>query len=99
MPAYSGADQVEKGSWAIPPEEGDWSQVEWRYYETGDGMAAVAASLRSQMTGKGWQETAWMEMQEMSWGYYSKNDEQDAAMIWVGSEEDKAFIALMRATE
>jgi len=35
MPVYSGAKQVTKGSWSIPPAEGDYSKVEWRYYETG----------------------------------------------------------------
>ena len=99
MPVYSGVvTQVQKGSWAIPPEEGEWTKVEWRYYETGDSVSQVAAFYRAQMPGNGWQEVAWMEMQEMSWGLYNKNDEKDGAMIWVGSDEGKTFIALMRAT-
>ena len=35
----------------------------------------------------------------MNWGIYNKNNEQDAAMVWVGSENGKTFIAMMRATE
>jgi len=99
MPVYPGVNQVQKGAWSIPPEEGEWSRVEWRYYETGDSVSTVAAFYKSQMPGKGWEETFWMEMDEMRWGYYSKNNEQDAAMVWVGSDEGKTFIALMRATE
>lgn len=40
-----------------------------------------------------------MEMQEMSMGYYTKNNEQDAAVVCVGSDEGKTVIGLMRATE
>lgn len=99
MPVYPGVNQVQKGAWSIPPEEGEWSRVEWRYYETGDSVSTVVAFYKSQMPGNGWEETFWMEMDEMRWGYYSKNNEQDAAMVWVGSDEGKTFVALMRATE
>jgi len=99
MPVYSGTGQVQKGSWSIPPAEGEWLKVEWRYYETSDSINAVATFYKSQMPGNGWQETMWMEIQEMSWGIYNKNDEQDAAMVWIGSEEGKTFFALMRASE
>lgn len=99
MPVYSGAKQVTKGTWTIPPAEGEWSKVEWRYYETGDSVSTVVAFYKSQMPGKGWQEMAWMEMEGVSWGYYSKNDEQDEAMVWTGSDDGKTFIALMRATQ
>ena len=99
MPVYPGANQVQKGSWSIPPAEGDYSKVEWRYYETGDSMSTVASYYRSQMPAEGWQEMGWMEMEDVSWGYYSKNNEQDGAMIWVGSDEGETFISLMRATQ
>lgn len=99
MPVYSGAGQVQKGSWAIPPAEGEWSKVEWRYYETGGSVSQVGAFYKSQMPGNGWQETMWMETTEMTWGFYNKNNEQDAAMVWIGSEEGKTFFALMRASE
>ena len=99
MPVYSGAKQVTKGSWTVPPAEGEWSKVEWRYYETGDSVSEVVAFYKSQMPGKGWQEMAWMEMPEVSWGYYGKNDEQDGAMVWTGSDDGKTFIALMRASK
>lgn len=99
MPIYSGAKQVQKGSWSIPPAEGEWSKVEWRYYETGDSVDKVAAFYKSRMPGKGWEEMGWMEMQEMNWGIYNKNNEQDAAMVWIGSDDGKTALALMRATK
>ena len=42
IPTYPGASQVQKGSWGIPAEQGEWSKVEWRYYETGDSADDVA---------------------------------------------------------
>ena len=99
MPVYPGANQVTQATWSIPQEEGDFSKIEWRYYETGDSVSTVTDFYKSEMPGKGWEETFWMETDEMRWGYYAKNNEQDGAMVWVGFDEGKTFIALMRATE
>jgi len=99
IPVYSRAKQVQKGSWSISPDEGKWSKVEWRYYETGDSVSTVAAFYRTEMPKKGWQEVGWMETEEMSWLGYSKNNEKDGAIIWIDSEEGKTFIALMRGTD
>ena len=99
MPVYPGANQIEEMTWTIPPAEGDYSTLEWRYYETRASVSEVAAFYKSQMPGKGWQEAMWMAVEEMQWGYYSKNNEQDVAWVWIGSEEGKTVISLMRATE
>jgi len=99
MPIYSGAKQAQKGSWSIPVEEGEWSHVEWRYYETGDSADKVASFYKSQMPGKGWHEDMWMEAEGIAWAFYTKNNEADGAMFWVSSEEGETFFALMRATE
>jgi len=86
-------------TWTIPSEEGEWTQLEWRYYETGASVSTVTDFYKSQMPGNGWEEPFWMESSELSWSYYSKNNEQDGAMVWIGSEEGETFIVLMRATE
>jgi len=99
IPVYSKAKQVQKGIWFIPPDEGEWSKVEWRYYGTGDSVSTVAAFYRAEMPENGWQEVGWMETEEMSWGRYSKNNEKDGAIVWIDSEEGKTFIALMRGTD
>ena len=99
MPIYSGASQIQKGSWAIPPAEGDYSKFEWRYYEVKDSLDKIAAFYRSQMPNKGWEEKGWMEVQQMNWGMYTKNDEKDAAMVWINSEEGKTVVALWRGTK
>jgi len=99
IPVYPGANQIQEMTWTIPSEEGEWTKMEWRYYETGASVSAVATFYKSQMPGKGWQETFWMEVEEMQWGWYSKNNEQDGAIVSINSEEGKTFIALMRATE
>jgi hypothetical protein len=104
MPVYSGANQVAKGSWSLPASEGDWATAEWRYYETTDSVEGVVAYYKSQMTGNGWQGQSWMDIempQKMSWGFYTKNSEQDGAMVWVyrDNEEGKTVIALMRSVK
>lgn len=68
MPVYSGAKEIQKGSWATPPAEGDYSTVEWRYYQADADPSAVATFYKSAMPGEGWQEAAWVEMPEGKWG-------------------------------
>ena len=96
MPAYSGASHMTKGSWAIPPEQGEWQRVEWRYYESGDSQSQIVAFYQSAMPANGWQQIAAMEMEEVSWFYYAKNNEQDGAIVWVTEEDGQTVIGLMR---
>jgi len=101
IPLYATAEQVQKGSWAIPQDQGDLSQVEWRYYEL-DGSHEVVEVTRfyeMEMPKNGWQEMHWVEVDEMSWGLYSKNNEEDVAMVWIGNQEGKTVIALMRGAK
>lgn len=100
IPIPSGANQIQELSWAMPPaDEDEYSQVEWRYYETGDSVSSVTSFYKSQMPAYGWEQMGWMESQEVSWGWYTKNQEQDAAMVWIGDDDGTAGIALMRASE
>lgn len=102
MPIYGGADQIQKGSWSIPADEGGYSEVEWRYYETGDDVEDVIAFYKDKMPDNGWGQIdvmGWMETEGMAWGMYMKNNEADAAMIWMMEEDGDTVIALMRATE
>ena len=99
MPVYPGCGQAGKMAWAIPPEEGEWQRVEWRWYETGDSQSKVVAFYQSEMPKNGWQQTMTMEMGELSWFMYTKNNEQDGAMVWIGAEDGKTTIGLMRGGE
>jgi hypothetical protein len=99
MPIYGGADQIQKGSWSIPAEEGDYSKVEWRYYETGDDVGDIVDFYKDKMPDNGWSEMMWMDVEDVAYGMYTKNNEEDAAMIWMMAEEGDTVIALMRATE
>jgi hypothetical protein len=40
-----------------------------------------------------------MEVEEVSWCVYTKNNERAKAMVWVGAEEGKTYIGLMRGEE
>lgn len=100
IPIYAGAEQIQKGNWAMPPAQGDWSKVEWRYYRMNDevnDVGMVTMFYKMEMQKNGWQEIERTETQDMSWGYYSKNNEQDGAIVWVGSDERNTVFALMRA--
>ena len=107
IPIYAGAEQIQKGSWAIPPVQGDWSKIEWRYYRINGEVNDVAMEVemkrmvtmfyKMEMPKNGWQEIERTETQDMSWGYYSKNNGQDGAIVWVSSNERNAVFALMRA--
>ena len=99
MPVYSGAKQVQKGSWSIPAAEGDYSKVEWRYYESGDNTETIADFYKTKMPDNGWEEMGWMEVPDMSWGLYSKNNEEDEAMVWVALDDGDTVIAMMRARQ
>jgi hypothetical protein len=99
MPVYGGADQIQKGSWSIPADEGDYSKVEWRYYETGDDIGDVVDFYKDKMPDNGWDEMMWMDIMEAAYGYYTKNSEKDAAMIWMAEEDGDTVIAMMRAAE
>lgn len=99
MPIYGGADQIQKGSWSIPADEGDYSKVEWRYYESGDDIDDIIDFYKDKMPDNGWEEMGWFDMQETAWGFYMKNNEKDAAYVWMIAEGGDTVIALMRATE
>jgi len=101
MPVFAGASQVNKGNWALPPEDKDWLRVEWRYYkldETFTSVAEVTMFYRNEMPKNGWQENAWVELKNTNWGAFSKNDDRDDAIIWISSEDGYTVFALMRAS-
>ena len=100
MLVYPGASQVAKGSWMEPQQEkGELHKVEWQHYKTGDGKDKVFAFYRSGMPGKGWQQMMQMEMGELSWLIYTKNNEKDIAWVYVAEEDGQTLIHLMRGSE
>ena len=101
MPIFAGASQVDEANWEMPPEDKDWLRVEWRYYrfdEPYTSVAEVTMFYRNEMPKNGWQENAWMDIQDTSWGAFSKNDDYDDAIIWITSKEGHTVFALMRAS-
>jgi len=96
VPVYAGAKEIQKGSWAIPADDGEFSKVTWKYYECSDSAAKVSAYYKDEMPEEDWNETFWMESQDTSWGYYYKNNQEDGAMVWVSTDGNKTIIAVMR---
>ena len=102
MPVYAGAKQIQEATWAIPPTEEDWSKVEWQYYRMDDDVndvRMVTMFYKMEMPKNGWKEIDQMQTQDMSWGYYTKNNEKDGATVWIGNDDGKTVFAIMRATK
>ena len=74
-------------------------KVEWRHYETSASKSKVFAFYQSAMPGKGWQQMMKMEMEELSWLMYTKNNEKDIAWVYIGEEDGKTMFHLMRGSE
>ena len=101
MPIFGYISQSEKGDWALPPESGDWARVQWRYYKLDElygTIPEVTMFYRNEMPKNGWEETAWLDTPDNSWGTFSKNNGHDAAIVWIGTEEGETVFALMRAS-
>ena len=99
MPVYGGADQIEEFSMSFSPDEGDYSEWEWRYYETGADIDDVIDFYKDKMPDNGWDEQMWMDMGEVAYGMYFKNNEKDAAMVWIATEGGDTLVGLWRASE
>ena len=102
MPVYAGAKQIQEATWPIPTTGGDWAKVEWRYYRMDDDVndvRMVTMFYKMEMPKNGWEEIDQMQTQDMSWGYYTKNNEKDGATVWIGNDDGKAVFAIMRATK
>ena len=100
VPAYATAMQLQKASWSIPPQgDDDYEKAEWRYYElpSAHGVDMVAMFYKMEMPKNGWQQMMEMEVQDVAMLFYTKSNENDAAYIWVGSQDNKTVFALMRA--
>jgi len=101
IPMMAGSSEIKKGNWSIPPvNESDYSKMAWRYYDVYTPASDMAKFYRAQMPSKGWDEISWMDTPQMSWGLFSKNNENDAAMVWISTGDDgKTVIAVWRAAK
>jgi hypothetical protein len=102
MPTYPGVTHVARENWAAPPGQGEWqpdewSRVEWRHYATSDSRSKVVEFYKSEMPQSGWQQVMEVEVGEVSWFLYTKNNGQDGAMVWLGKDDGGTVISLMRS--
>jgi predicted small lipoprotein YifL len=102
MPTYPGVTHVARENWAAPPGQGEWqpdewSRVEWRHYATSDSQSKVVEFYKSEMPQSGWQQVMEVEVGEVNWFLYTKNNGQDGAMVWLGKDDGRTAISLMRS--
>ncbi len=99
MPVYGGADQIEEFTMTFSPDEAEYSEFEWRYYETGADVEDVIDFYKDKMPDNGWEEVMWMEAGDIAYGMIMKNNEKDAAMVWIATEGGDTLVGLWRASE
>ncbi|MBN1856480.1 MAG: hypothetical protein JW846_05935 [Dehalococcoidia bacterium] len=102
VPVYATAMQLQKTSWSIPPQDDShYTQAEWHYYElpAAHSVQMVCAFYKMEMPKNGWQQMMEMDVEGVSMRFYTKNNENDVAYVWVASEDGKTVFALMRATK
>ncbi len=97
IPVYPGAGEEETFSMAAAGgQTGDFERIEWRYYSTGDNVSKVADFYKSKMPGNGWSEVMAMEMNEVWYGYWEKNDSKTGAYIGVAEDDGESMIWMWR---
>jgi hypothetical protein len=96
-----GSSRIQKGNWSIPADnKTDYVNMGWQYYEVPSPVADMASYYRKQMAARDWNEKSWNDTPQMSWGLFTKNNENDAAMVWISTgETGKTVIALWRAAK
>ncbi|MFO8009686.1 MAG: hypothetical protein R6U89_02625 [Dehalococcoidia bacterium] len=97
VPVYPGADEEESFSMATSVgQDEDFDRIEWRYYSTGDSMDDVASFYEGEMPGSGWNKVMAMDMGEMWYGYWEKNNGNTGAYIGVVEEGGETMLWMWR---
>ena len=99
MPVYGGADQIQEFNMSFAPDDSEYSRWEWRYYESNADIDDVIDFYKDKMGDNGWNEQMWMDVVEVAYGVYEKNNENDAAMVWIAADEGDTLIGLWRASK
>ncbi len=95
VPVYPGATKVSEGSGASPiaaapggegPAIGDYSNLAWAIYQTGDSVDKVATFYKGKMPDNGWTEQGWFDASGVSWGAYTRDNGNTAA--WIAATGD-----------
>ena len=98
IPIYPSMRQIQQASQQFPVTAG-YGKADVRAYETNDSAEKIVDFYKSQMPAKGWVESQWLDTPQFKNGAYSKNSEEDIAVIWIVSAEGKTQVILMRATK
>jgi ssRNA-specific RNase YbeY (16S rRNA maturation enzyme) len=97
IPAYPGASDAEEFSMSIPgADTGEYERIEWRYYTTNDSVDDVISFYADRMPDYGWIEMATMDMGDMSWSYWSKNNEETGGFVGAVHEDDQTILWMWR---
>jgi hypothetical protein len=98
MPLSFRKSAVGTGSQSIPAQPSEWSNTEWRYYQSPDALPTLRNYFRSEMPRNGWDQEEWVDDGDSSLSLWTSNSGADRAMVWMEPEGQGTFIALARST-
>jgi hypothetical protein len=100
IPIYPGAQVAEDQGFTISVGgDESYSQIEWHFFASTDDFAKVVDFYKKQMPAKGWGKMTWVDLGEMSYGSFQKNDEIRTSLIYVIRSEGGAAINIQSAAK
>jgi hypothetical protein len=97
VPIYPNVAEVPDSAVKLADES--FSQLEWRYFGTADGVSKVVDFYKKQMLNKGWTLEMWAESPVMPYGSYQKNNETRRCLVYIIGGDGETAIQLMSASK
>lgn len=101
LPLVAGPTIVQDVNWPVPEMPGTWSNREERYYIYYSPPHVLAHFYRDQaLPDDGWNQVMYTETVEEKFGYWTKNNESDGAMVWaMAGDGRETYLVLIRAVK
>jgi hypothetical protein len=100
IPIYSGAQPAADTGFGLTIQgDPSFPNSEWRFYETPSSVSPVSDFYNKQMPDKGWTKESWLDMGEMQYGSFVKNNETRRCLIYVIANENVTSINILSAAK
>jgi hypothetical protein len=100
VPIYTNAKAAEDEGFSLSVGgDPSYSQIEWHFYASTDAYTKVVDFYTKQMPAKGWTKMMWVNVGEMAYGTFQKNNEDRLCMVYVIKTEGGAGINIQSAAK
>jgi hypothetical protein len=100
IPIYPNAKAAEDEGFSLSVGgDASYSQIEWHFYASTDAFTKVVDFYTKQMPAKGWTKMMWVDVGEMAYGTFQKNNEDRICMVYVIKTEGGAGINIQSAAK